>query len=205
MLQPCEPGRALITVTYMAGRLAIALVHGPVLDRHGGLQTTALTNLDVHDIARSGRTFGCAAFYVVTPVEAQRTQARAIVGFWDGDAGRKRNKDRTEAMSRVVVVSAIDDAVERESAALGRRPLLVATSAKPQGAVPYAALRQRLGDSDDALLLFGTGHGLAQSVLDACDLVLAPVVGPVDDDGASFNHLSVRSAAAIVLDRLRGS
>ena len=195
----------------MAGRLAVALVHGPVLDRHGGLQTTALTNLDVHDIARSGRTFGCAAFYVVTPVEAQRTQALAIVGFWEGEAGKKRNKDRTEAMSRVVVVSAIADAVAHETKKLGKKPLLVATSAKPQGAVAYSALRQRLeaddddADSADVLLLFGTGHGLAQSVLDACDLVLAPVVGPIDDDGLVFNHLSVRSAAAIILDRLRGS
>jgi hypothetical protein len=189
----------------MGGRLAVALVHGPVLDRHGGLQTTALTNLDVHDIARSGRTFGCAAFYIVTPVVAQRTQALAIVGFWEGAAGRKRNQDRTEAMSRVVVVTAIADAVANETALLSKRPLLVATSAKPQGAVPYPALRKRLDDGDDVLLLFGTGHGLAQSVLDGCDLVLAPVLGPADDDGKDFNHLSVRSAAAIVLDRLRGS
>lgn len=189
----------------MAGRLAVALVHGPVLDRHGGLQTTALTNLDVHDIARSGRTFGCAAFYVVTPVLAQRTQALNIVGFWEGEAGLKRNKDRTEAMSRVVVVTAVADAIAAETALLGKQPLLVATSAKPQGAVTYAQLRRQLDDGSDVLLLFGTGHGLAQSVLDLCDLVLAPVVGPVDDDGKDFNHLSVRSAAAIVLDRLRGS
>ncbi|MDP2340218.1 MAG: RNA methyltransferase [Deltaproteobacteria bacterium] len=189
----------------MVGRLAVALVHGPVLDRHGGLQTTALTNLDVHDIARSGRTYGCGAFYVVTPVEAQRTQAKAIVGFWEGAAGLKRNKDRTEAMSRVVVVDAVADAVAKESAFLGRRPLIVATSAKPQGAVSYVAMRERLEAGEHVLVLFGTGHGLAQSVLDVCDVVLAPVVGPVDDDGQDFNHLSVRSAAAIILDRLRGS
>ena len=129
----------------------------------------------------------------------------AIVRFWEGEAGLKRNKDRTEAMSRVVVVVAIADAVAAETERLGKRPLLVATSAKPQGAVPYTALRQRIDDGDDVLLLFGTGHGLAQSVLEGCDLVLQPVVGPVDDDGRDFNHLSVRSAAAIVLDRLRGS
>ncbi len=184
----------------MSGRLSVALVHGPVLDRHGGLQTTALTNLDVHDLARSSRTYGCAAFYVVTPVDAQRKQALAIVGFWEGEVGQKRNKDRTEAMSRVAVVVGIDDAIAAETTALGKRPLIVATSAKPQGAVAYAALRQRVDAGEDALVLFGTGHGLAQSVLDGCDLTLAPLLGPDD-----WNHLSVRSAAAIILDRLRGS
>jgi hypothetical protein len=183
----------------MSGRLSTALVHGPVMDRHGGVQTTALTNLDVHDLARSSRTYGCAAFYVVTPVLAQRDQARAIVGFWEGEQGLKRNKDRTEAMSRVVVVESVAEAIATETAALTRPPLIVATSAKPQGAVPYGELRARLDGGGDVLLLFGTGHGLAPAVLEVCDLVLAPLLGPDD-----WNHLSVRSAGAIILDRLRG-
>lgn len=185
----------------MSGRLSTALIHGPVMDRHGGLQTTALTNLDIHDIARSSRTYDVAAFYVVTPVAAQQQQARHIVGFWEGELGQRRNRDRTEAMSRVVVVGSVEDAVAAEALALApRRPLLVATSAKPQGAVPYGELRTRIDGGEDVLLLFGTGHGLAPSVLAACDLVLAPLLGPDD-----WNHLSVRSAAAIILDRLRGS
>ena len=186
----------------MTGRLAVALVHGPVLDRHGGLQTTALTNLDIHDIARSSRTYDVAAFYVVTPVTAQQEQARAVVGFWEGEQGQRRNRDRTEAMSRVVVVADVAAAIAAERT---HGPTIVAaTSAKPQGAVPYPALRARIDGGAHVLLLFGTGSGLAQSVLDACDLVLAPVLGPVDDEGKSWNHLSVRSAAAIILDRLRG-
>ena len=187
------------------GRLSVALVHHPVLDRHGGIQTTAITNLDVHDIARSSRTYGCAAFYVVTPVTAQMEQARAIVGFWEGESGQKRNKDRTEAMSRVHVCAAVEDAIAAETSVAGARPLVVVTSAKPQGTVPYSALRQRLDDGAHALVLFGTGSGLADSVLGLADLVLAPLIGPADEDGSRWNHLSVRSAAAIILDRLRGS
>jgi hypothetical protein len=188
-------------------RLTVALVHGPALDRHGREQTTALTNLDVHDIARSARTFGCAAFYVVTPVVAQQEQARAVLGFWEGDRGRRRNQTRTEALALARVVATVDDAVAAEAAVLGRPPLLVATSAKPEGAVPYAALRRQLDDDDvgGALVLFGTGAGMPKSLLDRCAVVLAPIVGPTDPDGRRFNHLSVRSAAAIVLDRLRGS
>lgn len=193
------------TTTKAGGRLSVALVHHPVLDRFGGIQTTALTNLDVHDIARSSRTYGCAAFYIVTPVQAQIDQARAIVGFWEGEAGQKRNKDRTEAMRRVQVVTTVDEAIAADTTAGGQRPLIIVTSARPQGTVPYSHLRERLDAGAHALVLFGTGSGLADSVHGLADLVLAPIVGPADDDGTRWNHLSVRSAAAIILDRLRGS
>jgi hypothetical protein len=49
------------------------------------------------------------------------------------------------------------------------------------------------------MLLFGTGFGMAPSMLERTDLALAPVLGPED-----YNHLSVRAAAGIILDRLRG-
>jgi hypothetical protein len=45
----------------------------------------------------------------------------------------------------------------------------------------------------------GTGWGLADQVLDRVDRLLAPIQGAAD-----YNHLSVRSAAAIILDRLFG-
>lgn len=38
--------------------LYCALVHHPVRDRGGNAVTTAVTNLDVHDIARTARTYG---------------------------------------------------------------------------------------------------------------------------------------------------
>jgi hypothetical protein len=193
------------TTTSPRGRLSVALVHHPVLNRFGEVQTTALTNLDVHDLARSSRTFGCAACYMVTPVDAQLEQAHAIVGFWEGDRGTSKNRDRSEAMSRVKIVVDVEGAIAAEVAATGSRPLIVVTSARPQGTVPYSELRRRLDEGAHALVLFGTGHGLADSVHSTADLVLAPVNGPADDDGSFYNHLSVRSAAAIILDRLRGS
>jgi len=49
------------------------------------------------------------------------------------------------------------------------------------------------------LLLFGTAWGLASSVTGESDHVLEPVTGP-----GNYNHLSVRSAAAVILDRLLG-
>ena len=49
------------------------------------------------------------------------------------------------------------------------------------------------------LILFGTGWGLCEEVIDGADIVLSPICGETE-----YNHLSVRSAAAIVLDRLLG-
>ncbi len=36
--------------------LYVALLHHPVLDKNGLVVTTALTTMDIHDIARSART-----------------------------------------------------------------------------------------------------------------------------------------------------
>lgn len=184
-------------------RVAVALVHHPCLDKHGQIYTTSITNLDVHDIARSATTYGVDAFYVVTPVSAQRSMAEAIAEYWEQGAGQKRNPDRTTAMRIVHVVASIEDALRLEGDALGVKPALVVTSAKEQGATRCAELRARMPSLPGILMLFGTGHGLAPSVVESADVVLEPLRGRPDKNGG-YNHLSVRSAAAIFLDRILG-
>ena len=49
------------------------------------------------------------------------------------------------------------------------------------------------------LILFGTGSGLTDGVLEQCDHLLDPIEG-----AGEYNHLSVRGAVAIILDRLFG-
>ena len=83
------------------------------------------------------------------------------------------------------------------------RPRLVVTSAR--GGAGSHQLRRACAPSwrrstEPHLLVFGTGWGLAPEVIERADLVLEPICGPTD-----YNHLSVRSAAAIILDRLRGA
>ncbi len=51
------------------------------------------------------------------------------------------------------------------------------------------------------LLIFGTGWGLAPAVVAEADALLEPIRSAVGD----YNHLSVRSACAIALDRLCGA
>jgi hypothetical protein len=179
-----------------------ALVHHPVLDRAGGEVTTSVTNLDVHDIARSARTYGLHGYFVVNPIEAQRPVVQKIIDHWSTGAGVKRFPERTEAIGLIRIARSIDEAIAEIERLEANPPRLVATSAKG-GAdrTTYAkeAAEARKGDRP-TLLLFGTGHGLSPTVLHRCDAILAPIEGPTP-----FNHLSVRAAVAITLDRLFGA
>jgi hypothetical protein len=181
-------------------RVAIALVHYPCVDRAGEVYATSITNLDVHDVARSSRTYDVDAFYVVHAIDAQRDLASAIAGFWEREgAGRNKNPDRTEAFKRVRVVASIEDAIAAETEAAGA-PWVVSTSARPaDGLVGWDAARERMPKEASTLVLFGTGHGLAPSALELAVDRLPPVMAASD-----YNHLSVRSAIAIILDRLLG-
>lgn len=187
------------------GALYCALVHHPVRDRSGATVTTAVTSVDVHDIARSARTFGLRGYYVVTPIQAQHETVRRILEHWSTGAGGRRVPDRREALALCEVVNSVEEAVARVQAQAGARPRLVATAAR-SFAEPARRLRTFAEEaallrteSAPTLLLLGTGHGLADAVLDAADALLEPIAGADE-----YNHLSVRAAAAIMLDRLLG-
>ena len=182
-------------------RVAVALVHYPCVDRHGELYTTSITNLDVHDIARTSRTYGIAAFYVVTPISAQQEMGRAIAAYWEEGKGRERNPSRREAMALVRIVASVEEGLAAEAAIVGSPPVVIATSAKAgkKASLSHPEMRLRLDNMESAVVLFGTGHGLAPSLVEGADHLLEPLPG---HDG--YNHLSVRSAAAIIIDRLLG-
>jgi len=182
--------------------LYLALLHHPVLDKNGHIVTTALTNMDIHDIARSARTYGVRGFYVATPVKALQVLAAKIMEHWQTGFGSTYNVTRKDALGVVRIARDLDSVLidmERET---GRRPRLVATSAR-DGAnrVSFPALRDQLdGSPEPHLIVLGTGWGLAPEITERAHIMLEPVHGPTD-----YNHLSVRSAAAVILDRLRGA
>lgn len=181
-------------------RLSIALVHHPVLDAKGASGTSTLTTMDVHDLARSARTYGCESFYIVHPVEAQRLLAERIVDHWTHGSSAKRIPDRKDALSIVRIVPTLKDAIVA-SAAPGR-PSVWVTAARSQRTVKtWAEARAELaGEGPPVLLVFGTSWGLAPEVVASADALLEPIRGP-----AAWNHLSVRAACAIALDRLVGA
>jgi tRNA (guanine37-N1)-methyltransferase len=182
-------------------RLCVALLHYPVYDKNGQVVTTAVTNMDIHDIARSARTYGVRKFYVVTPVKALQRLALKIITHWEQGYGSQYNETRKEALSLVRLKDTLDDAIMDVEREWGSRPQLVVTSARPGGErTSFAKLREMLRKNHKTfLLLLGTGWGLTETVLAQADYVLEAIEG-----GTDYNHLSVRSAAAIILDRLSG-
>lgn len=178
--------------------LAVALVHHPVLDRRGDVVTTAVTNLDLHDIARTARTYGVDRFYVVTPVAGQQSLVERIVGHWRDGFGATYNPDRGEALSLVETVATLEQAVAHWRSRAGDLALPLLTGARRTDGITFAAGRA-LAQQHPLLLVFGTGWGLAPQVFEGGWPVLAPVRG--EDD---YNHLPVRAAAAVILDRLLG-
>ncbi len=184
-----------------AANLAIALVHYPVYNKLHEVVTTALTNLDLHDIARSSRTFGLDRFYIVTPSKDQQALALRITGHWQAGWGASYNPDRKEALDIVRVVETLDSALNDFQSGFTEPVKTVITGAGHRpGSITCQEFKQMLGNSENPfMLLLGTGWGLTEECFEAADLILEPIAG-----AGTYNHLSVRSAAAIMLDRLVG-
>jgi tRNA (guanine37-N1)-methyltransferase len=183
-------------------RTHIALVHHPVVDRAGAVITTSLTNFDIHDIARSSMTYGLAGYHIVTPITSQREKAEHIAQLWIGD---EQGEHRAAALRLVHAVDSIEAVIAALTAEHGKPPIVVATSAKatsfPTAArrAPSELVAEATLDPSPLLILLGTGWGLADNLIPSVSRVLTPIEGASD-----WNHLSVRSAGAVLLDRLFG-
>ena len=186
------------------GRNYIALLHHPVVDRNGRVMTSSVTSLDMHDLSRAARTYGVGGTFVVHPSAAQRQFIENVTGHFVSGAGRGAHPQRAETLEQQLFVAPdLDAAIEGVEAREGRKPLLVGTSALDgETATGYGELALHLRESDQpSLILFGTAWGLAPEVMGRLDFRLPPLRGRED---TGYNHLSVRAAAAIILDRLLG-
>lgn len=178
--------------------VAVVLVHHPILDRGGNVVTTAITNLDLHDIARSAHTYDVSDYFVVHPVAAQRELALRVRDHWVDGAGGRRIPDRIPAMKKLRIVETLADAID------GVPECELWTTSAQASAEPlsFAQAREQLRQPGSPVMLcFGTGWGLAPAVNELATQRLEPIVSPRAD---GYNHLSVRAAAAIVFDRLLG-
>ncbi len=182
-------------------RLDIALIHYPVVNKKQETIGSAVTNLDLHDIARAGRTFGVGNYWVVTPYEQQQELTASIAGHWTDGYGKTVNPDRANALSIIKIRANIEEVLADMQEQDGTAPLVVATSAcSLSQKVSFQVVRNVLQEGRPVLLLLGTAWGLAPEVMKLADTVLPPIMGP-----GTYNHLSVRSAASICLDRLCGN
>lgn len=182
----------------------LGLVHGPILSKEGKEITTSVTNLDIHDISRSSRTFGFKRYFIITPIKTQQTMVKRILGFWEADSGLIYNPDRKNALADAQVIDSIELAIEEITRLEGKKPCVVVTGAnfKSHDGDEKKLLSKIQVDDQPMFLLFGTGWGLTASVVEQADFRLGPIFGLADD---GYNHLSVRSAVAIYCDRLARS
>lgn len=176
----------------------MALIHYPVLNKYGETIASAVTNLDLHDIARAARTYGVKTFYVVTPLHDQQILAQKIIGHWIEGFGGKYNPHRKEAFELIRILDSLDSVMKDIRQRSKKEARMVVTSAKQiEGNIGYGQLRDLISTGIPYLLLFGTAWGLSGEIISRADYFLKPIFGTRE-----YNHLSVRSAAAVILDRL---
>lgn len=180
--------------------VTIALVHHPVVNKIGETIGSAVTNLDLHDIARVARTYGVGRYFITTPYEDQQNLVGEILSHWQDGHGATYNPARKEALSIVSLAKSVDEVIEILEKQHGTRPKVIATTAKLcDKTMDYGKIRDEINNEQPLLLLFGTAHGLAPEIMNSVDYVLPPI-----DGGTDYNHLPVRAAVAIIVDRLLG-
>ena len=182
----------------LASNLYVALIHFPVMNKKDEPIGSALTTIDLHDIARAAITFGVKAFYVVTPYADQSKLACQVVDHWTKGVGGQHNPFRKKALELIRVTASFEDAVAQIEQEKQTPVKTIATSAKKTpGSISTTRLRQKFNKETSHVMAFGTAWGLAEELIDACDFILDPIDGKTD-----YNHLSVRSAVSIYLDRI---
>lgn len=190
-----------------AKNIHIALVHHPVLLKNNMAGSSSVTNLDLHDIARIACTYGLSSLQIITPITDQKLLVQELLEHWTKGEGAKTNPDRAKALSLAQLADNIEEATAHVEKISGTKPLLIGTSAKAEKdkkgrekrlAAPFCKITE-LARENSLLLVFGTSHGLAPEALAKCDYILPPLryMG-------QYNHLPVRSACAIIVDRLLG-
>ena len=189
-------------IPWLSGGAYVMEVHYPVLDKRGEKSSTAITGMDLHDIARACRTYGIKKYLLVTPLAQQREMAKRIAGHWTSGWGSEYNPDRKEAFSTLKIFASVQKALAWVLEKEKREPFKIATTAKRHaGARHWLSLKREILKKDHSpVFMFGTGWGLHDEVMDISDAVMTPITGGCD----GWNHLSVRSAVGITLDRFFG-
>lgn len=183
-------------------RLAIALVHYPILDGRKEIVATNVTNFDIHDISRAARVYGVEKYYIIHPIKEQLMFVERVLDHWRTGTGSKYNPMRRTALTQVKTAENLDAALKDWGV---DDPLTIATHARAVEGAPFFTfqdLRHEMREKDrPVFLIFGTGFGLTEDFMRSCGGVLESIKGAPPDD---YRHLSVRSAVSIILDRVMG-
>lgn len=178
--------------------LYVVLLHYPVYNKNKDIIATSIVTHDIHDISRASKTFGVKKFYLVQPLENERKMVERIILFWN-TKGKDYNPNRLEAVSVISMKSDFESVIEEIESTEQAKPILIGTSAKKQEVenINFEKTALFLTQNNTVVLIFGTGWGIANEIKCKLDYFLPPIEG-----SGEFNHLSVRSAVSIILDRI---
>lgn len=145
-------------------------------------------------------TFGIELCYIVTPLPKQRQITEKLIHHWEQGYGVKYNPMRSAALKKVSIKRDIPEMLEeiRQDG----EPVIIGTSSREMvdKMIGYRELRLWTERQERPLLmLFGTGWGLTDETIGLCEKMLAPIKGV-----GEYNHLSLRVALGIILDRIFG-
>ncbi len=178
-------------------KVYVALVHYPVVNKNKEVISSAVTNLDLHDISRACRTYGVERFYVVTPLVDQQTFIKRLVSHWISGAGAANNPSRREALKVLRIKDSLGQVCQAVYQREAKPPKTVVTSAASHpNNISFCQLGKMISGAKPLVLIFGTAWGLAEQCLEQADYILEPIQGVT-----GYNHLSVRSAVSVILDR----
>lgn len=178
------------------------LMHSDVMIKGAGIGNSSVTSIDLHDIARSAATYGLKNLFMVSALTDQHAIMKEFFAFWKSSEGAAYNPGRSQAVCAIEQTYSLDETINWIEQKEGKAPLLIATSAKNHEhskIIDYHSQGNIWKQDRPVLFLLGTAQGLANSVLERCDYLLVPLYGMTN-----FNHLSVRSAAALIFDRWLG-
>ena len=177
----------------------LGLVHHPVYNKIGETITSGITNLDLHDISRSGMTYGVKNFFIIHPNDRQKEIFNHILSFWKTEIASFYNPHRVDALSIIDFSKTIEETINKIKNQEKNEPLIITTTANLRdNQISFNETRKLIHNTErPVLLLFGTGNGLSDDIHQQADYTLVPIRA-----ATNYNHLSVRSAVAIVLDRL---
>ncbi len=191
-------------MTSFRAKLYVALVHYPVVNKNNEVISSAVTNLDLHDIARACRTYGVDRFYVATPLADQQKLITRLVSHWISGVGAVNNPLRREALKVVRVKDSLDQVCQAIYQRDAKLPKTVVTSAASHpNNISFCQLGKMLSGAAPLVLVFGTAWGLAEPCFEQADYILEPIQGDTCEGETGYNHLAVRSAASIILDRVQ--
>ncbi len=177
----------------------VGLLHHSVINKQKQSIITSITNMDIHDICRISSTYNIRRFYCINSIASQQLLAQRIIDHWVKGYGAEYNANRKEALLNVSIINTLDDTIKSIRKEYGKKPILVITDAKKfPNNISYIEMQYKIFTSEQPfLILFGTGWGIEENILNKADYILEPIIGI-----GQYNHLSVRSAVSIIIDRL---